>query len=577
MSAAARAAVCALLLPGAAIAQSPDFGELLAADPASWLQYGHDYGAHRFVRLADIDRGNVSYLRPVWSVETGGDNPRLEATPLVHDGVVYMAAGDSRVLALDAQTGARRWLFAPELPDAVGRVLCCGANNRGVALLDGLVFVGTVDARLIALDARTGVPAWQAVVADWEQGYSITGAPLAVRDMVVTGVAGGEYGIRGFVAALDARTGALRWRTHVIPGPGEAGHESWAGEAWRTGGGATWATGSYDAELDLVFWNTGNPAPWDCRLRPGDNKWTAGTVALEAATGEIAWGFQYTPGDCWDRDSVSTPVLAELTINGRALKALLHYDKNGYFYVLDRAHGRFVRGTAIVARMNWADGLDPASGRPIVNPDMVPGAGGGEIGPVLTGNQGGVSWQPLAWDPDRGVAYVLSNTLATSFDYLGADALAGAGPGDWYTAAVDAQYEVARVPQGGFVAFDPARGRETWRRSDSLPFYAGALATAAGLVFTGDLHGRALALDADTGALLWAHQTGAAIAGSPISYRLDGVQYVLFPSGMGGGEAHSPGAARTERPRLTAYALDRAAERRAGAGERLMEAPAALP
>ncbi|MGH9027600.1 MAG: PQQ-binding-like beta-propeller repeat protein, partial [Acidimicrobiia bacterium] len=343
---------------------------------SEWLTYGRTYDGHRYVPLDQITPENVGGLQPVWIVATGGENRGLEATPLVHDGVIYMSADESRVFAIDATTGVIKWRYDPEVSEEAERVYCCGSNNRGVALLGDLVYVGTMDARLVALNKDTGEVVWDTPVIDWRQGYSITGAPLALKDMVLTGIAGGEFGIRGFVKAYDAATGEERWTTYTIPGPGEPGNDTWPGDTWQNGGGPTWTTGAFDPELNLVYWNTGNAAPWNCRVREGDNQWTAATIAMDADSGAIAWGFQYTPWDCWDYDAVSTPVLADVTIDGQERQVLMHHDKNGFFYVLDRTNGEFIYGEPIVPGSNWAKGLDPATGRPDVNPEMIAQSGG---------------------------------------------------------------------------------------------------------------------------------------------------------------------------------------------------------
>jgi alcohol dehydrogenase (cytochrome c) len=510
--------------------------ENASADVTSWLTYGRDYHGQRFVRLSPITPANVGRLRPVWVFATGGDNRGLQATPLVHKGVIYLSADQSRVFAIDARTGQKKWSFDPKIGKDVERVYCCGSNNRGLALWGELVFVGTMDARLIALDRGTGTVAWETKVIDWQQGYSITGAPLVVKDMVLTGVAGGEFGIRGFVKAFDVRTGALRWTAYTIPGPGEPGNETWPGDTWKNGGGPTWTTGVYDPELDLVYWNTGNPAPWNCHLRKGDNKWTAATIALDADRGTIAWGFQYTPGDCWDYDAVSTPVLADVALGEKGpVKALFHHDKNGFFYALDRTNGKFLYGEPIVPGINWAKGLDPVTGRPLVNPDMVPQTGGPEVGPIIPSLEGGIDWQPLAFNPDLGMLYFMSNQWAMGMKYWTEDKLAPPKDGAWYLGADYQQYLSSEHP-GNFVAFDVVRRKVVWRAVSPAPFWAGAVATSTGLVFTGDMRGYFMALDARTGALLYKFQTGSGIIGSPITYELDGTQYVAVPSGGIGGD-----------------------------------------
>jgi alcohol dehydrogenase (cytochrome c) len=503
--------------------------EKAASDTSSWLSYGRDPFGQRYVPLSQITPANVARLRPAWVFATGGDNRGLQATPLVHKGVIYLSADQSR--ALDARTGQRKWSYDPRIPKEAERVYCCGAINRGVALLGELVYVGTLDARLIALDRNDGKLAWESRVIDWQGGYSITGAPLVVKDMVLTGVAGGEFGIRGFVKAFDARTGALRWTAYAIPGPGEPGNESWPGDTWKNGGAPTWTTGVYDPKLNLVYWNTGNAAPWNCHVRKGDNKWTASTIAMNADSGKIEWGFQYTPNDCWDYDSVSTPVLADVTLPGRGpVKALFHHDKNGFFYALDRTNGKFLYGEPIVPGINWAKGLDPVTGRPRVNPDMVAQTGGPEVGPVIPSLEGSIDWQPLAYNPELKTLYFMSNQWAMGMKFWAEDKLQKPAPGEWFLGADYQQYMTSEKP-GNFVAFDVVERKVKWRTVSPTPFWAGAVATSSGLVFTGDMRGYFMALDARTGALLWRFQTGSGIIGSPVTYELDGKQYVAVVSG----------------------------------------------
>ena len=510
--------------------------EKATADTSAWLMYGRDYHGQRFVRLDQITPDNVKRLHPVWVFATGGENRGLEATPILHEGVLYLSADESRVFAIDARTGAKKWSYDPKMSDDVERVYCCGSNNRGVALFSELVYVGTMDARLVALDKDTGRVVWEVEVVDWQQGYSITGAPLVVNGMVLTGVAGGEYGIRGFVKAFDAKTGQLRWTTYTIPAPGEPGNDTWPGDTWKHGGGSTWTTGVYDPELNLVYWNTGNAAPWNCQVRKGDNKWTAATIALDPADGKIRWGFQYTPWDCWDYDAVSTPVLADVTLRDLGpVKALFHHNKNGFLYALDRTDGSFIYGEPIVAGINWAFGLDPRTGRPQVNPDMVAESGGPEVGPIIPSLEGAIDWQPLAYNPDLGALYFMSNQWAMGYKFWAEDRFAPPTKGEWYLGADYQQYLTSEHP-GNFVGFDVVNRKVMWRVVSPAPFWAGAVATSSGLVFTGDMRGYFMAIDARSGDVLWRFQTGSGIIGSPITYELDGTQYVAVPSGGIGGD-----------------------------------------
>ena len=530
----------ALLFAVAAIAAAQPVSQAdledAAANTSDWLMYGRDYAAHRYVDLDQITPANVNRLHPVWVFATGGDNRGLEATPLIHNGVLYVSADDSRVFAIDARTGAKIWSYVPDIPAEAERVYCCGSINRGVALAGELVFVGTMDSRLVALNKDTGEVVWDTPVIDWRQGYSITGAPLVVKDMVLTGVAGGEFGIRGFVKAFSAENGELRWTAYVIPGPGEPGNETWPGDTWKNGGGSTWTTGVYDPELDLIYWNTGNAAPWNCQVRKGDNKWTAATIALKADSGEIEWGFQYTPWDCWDYDAVATPVLVDLEMEGRGfVKTLLHYDKNGFFYALDRTDGKFLYGEPIVPGITWAFGLDPETGRPDVNPDMVAQSGGPEVGPIIPSLEGAIDWQPLSYNPELKLLYFMSNHWAMGYKFWEEGTFAPPTNGEWYLGADYQQYLTSENP-GNFVAFDIEKREIVWRQTSPAPFWAGSVATSSGLVFTGDMRGYFMALDARTGTLLWQFQTGSGIIGSPITYELDGIQYVAVPSGGIGGD-----------------------------------------
>ena len=550
--------------------------ENAANDNASWLTYGRDYSGQRFVRLDQITPANVDQLHPAWVFTTGGDNRGLEATPLIHEGVMYLSADDSRVFALDARTGAKLWSYDPELSDESERVYCCGSINRGVALWGELVFVGTMDARMVALDKKSGDVVWETTVIDWRQGYSITGAPLVVKDMVLTGVAGGEFGIRGFVKAFDAKSGEPRWTAYTIPGPGEPGNETWPGDTWKNGGGPTWTTSVYDPALNLVYWNTGNAAPWNCHVRKGDNKWTASTIVIDVDSGAIDWGFQYTPWDCWDYDAVSTPVLADVELGDRGLvKALFHHDKNGFFYALDRTNGHFIYGEPIVPGLNWAFGLDPDSGRPDVNPAMIGASGGPEVGPIIPSLEGAIDWQPLAYNPDLRYLYFMSNQWAMGYKMWEEDQFEVPTNGEWYLGADYQQYMTSDNP-GNFVAFDVIERKVVWRAVSPAPFWAGAVATSTGLVFTGDMRGYFMALDAHNGTVLWQFQTGSGIIGSPITYELDGTQYLAVPSGGIGGDMTfyytEPKAGN-----LWVFALDGGGPARIAPGSNLVTLEGGLP
>src|SRR3954468_8537115 len=366
-----------------------------AAEPQNWLTYNGPYHSQRYSPLNQITPDNVAKVEPKWVLQDQVFGA-WQSNPLVVDGVMYLTERPNDVMAVDAKTGRMFWLYRwTPSPDA--RV-CCGANNRGVAILGDTLFTGTLDGHLIALDAKTGKPLWNVTVADVKLAYSITLAPLIIKDKVVVGVGGGEFGIRGFIAAYDARTGKEAWRFNTIPGPGEKGHDSWDEEDWKSGGASVWVTGSYDPDLNLTYWGIGNPGPdWNPHQRPGDNLYSDSVVALDADTGQLKWHFQFTPNDGNDYDSVQVPVLADIDWQGRPTKVMLWANRNGYFYVLDRVTGKFLLGQPFV-KVNWASGLD-SNGRPIQTPQP-PGS------PTWPGVQGGTNWYPPSYSPRTGYVYI---------------------------------------------------------------------------------------------------------------------------------------------------------------------------
>ncbi|MGE3706932.1 MAG: PQQ-binding-like beta-propeller repeat protein, partial [Vicinamibacterales bacterium] len=376
-----------------------------AAEPQNWLTYAGGYFSQRYSPLTQITPENVTRLQSQWVLQNEVFGA-WQSSPLVVDGIMYVTQRPNDVMALDAKTGRVFWQFR-HTPAPEARV-CCGANNRGVAILGDLLYMGTLDARLIAIDIKTGKAVWNVPVADVKLAYSITLSPLVIKDKVVVGVGGGEYGIRGFIAAYDAKTGQEAWRFYTIPGPGEPGHETWQGDAWKFGSASVWVTGSYDPDLNLTYWGVGNPGPdWNPDQRPGDNLYSDSVVALDADTGQLKWHFQFTPNDGYDYDSVQVPVLADITFQGRPTKAMLWANRNGYFYVLDRATGKFLLGQPFV-KVNWSSGLD-ANGRPIPTPQP-PGQ------PTWPGNQGGTNWYPPAFSPRTGLFYFTAwETYATIY------------------------------------------------------------------------------------------------------------------------------------------------------------------
>ena len=489
-----------------------------------WLTYSGSFKGWRYSTLAEITPDNVSTLRPVWTRQFPSDVPVQSSTPLIVDGTMFVSESPSNALAIDLRTGEFLWRYDHEVPAKLP--VCCGRVNRGMAVLGGLVYIATLDAKLVALDARSGAVQWRADVANVEDGYTMTVAPLAFSNMVVVGVSGGEYGIRGFIVAYDAATGRERWRFNTIPGPGEPGHETWLNDAWRTGGGPTWITGSYDAELDLLYWGVGNPAPdYQGDVRPGDNLYTNSVVALRGKTGELVWHFQFTPHDEHDWDSNQTPILTELTIGGRERRVVSWANRNGFYYVLDRENGEYLRGVAFV-KQNWAEGLD-ARGRPILAETGDVSSSGRRTYP---GVGGGTNWYPAAYDPLQKLVFVHANEQGSIFTQTPADEVEP-GAGGFYVASGAASVD---EPILSVRALDAATGEIRWIREESPPKVAsgisGLLATAGGLVF-GATGGHVFALDSSTGHERWRQFLGGNTHAPPISFSLDGRQVVAVWGG----------------------------------------------
>jgi alcohol dehydrogenase (cytochrome c) len=492
------------------------------AEPADWLMYSGTYQSRRFSALDQVNRQTVGQLKIAWvyQLQKAG---LFEASPVVSDGVMYITEPPSTATALDVRTGRPLWSWSPRLPREVITIGSPSPVNRGVAVLGDLVYVGTVGGHLVALDRRSGAVRWDVVVEDNKRAYYLSLAPLAIDGKVIVGVSGAEAGIRGFIDAYDAKTGGRLWRSWTVPAPGEPGSETWSGDSWRTGGGSTWLTGSYDPELNLLYWGVGNPAPdLNGDVRPGDNLYTSSLVALNASDGRMKWYFQFTPHDTHDWDANQIPILFDSTINGRPRRLVATANRNGFYYVLDRATGEFLSGTPYV-KQNWTEGLD-ATGHPRVRPGTDPTREGTLTYPSLSG---GANWHSPSYSPQTHLFYQAAKEMG-SYYYKG-----------------EAKYEQGRVFDGGgfrFVAGDDAygairaweaaTGRLKWEFRLLSPPWTSLLSTAGGLVFGGTEEGNFLALDADTGTLLWDVQLGGAIhAGNPMSYAVDGRQFVAVTAG----------------------------------------------
>ncbi|MDP9347841.1 MAG: PQQ-dependent dehydrogenase, methanol/ethanol family, partial [Gemmatimonadota bacterium] len=497
------------------------------AEPQNWITYGGGYDNMRYSRLGQINTRNVARLRPAWNKQFGLPNG-FEATPMVVDGIMYITTGGpTQLWALDARTGEQYWNYQAQVAQDVPA--CCDWVNRGAAIADGKVFFASLDAELIALDAQTSRPLWRQRVGDPRDGYTMTVAPLVVKDKVIVGVSGGEYGVRGYIDAYDMRTGEREWRFYTTPGPGEPGHETWGGtEMWRTGGGTTWVTGAYDPELDLLYWGVGNPGPvFNGAVRPGDNLYTNTVVALDPDDGRLRWHFQWTPHDVWDWDGNNEVILTDLPIGGRTVRALLHADKNGFFYALDRTNGRFLYAKQF-ARQTWARSIDPRTGRPTVNPGSIPGPDYTEVCP---GPAGAKEWNHMAYSPQTRMAYV--PVVENCAYFRSGQAFYNRGLPFWGSYATPDAFGPGES-HGFLKAIDATTGNEAWRIRSEHPVVSGVLTTAGGLVFWGEADGMFHATDARTGRDLWTYNVGNGIHAPPISYSVGGKQYVAVAAGWGG-------------------------------------------
>lgn len=506
------------------------------SEPHNWLTYNGDYMSQRYSLLDQIDQSNVGNLELKWMLQNQVFGA-WQSNPIVVDGIMYLTERPNSVMAIDAVTGRVFWKY--RYTPADNSRVCCGANNRGVAILGDTVYMGTLDARLIALDRVNGQVLWNIAVGDVNQAYSVTMAPLAVKDKILVGVGGGEFGIRGYVAAFDAQTGAEIWKTYTIPGPGEPGHDTWEGDDWQYGGAPVWITGSFDVEQNLTFWGVGNPGPdWNPSQRPGDNLYSDSVIALDADTGELEWHFQFTPNDGYDYDAVQVPVLADIDFNGRPVKAMMWANRNGFFYVLDRTSGECLVGKAYV-RVNWASSLDESC-RPIQTPQP-------EGSPTYPGNQGGTNWYPPSYSPRTGLFYfaawedygsiyrpeVSEYTPGRAFLGGGFDVVAPSP--DAPTVGIGRTNPINNwtdaVGHASIKAMDPNTGEEVWEYEQFDVSDGGMLTTATDLLFTGSREGHFHALDAHTGELLWRTSLGGQIVMAPVTFAVDGVQYISVISG----------------------------------------------
>jgi len=511
------------------------------ARKGDWITHGRTYSEARFSPLTQINASNVKSLGLAWAFDT--DTSRgLEATPLIVDGKLFTTGSWSIVFAIDARTGKQLWKWDPKVPGAFGQRACCDVVNRGVAVYKGKVFVGTIDGRLAALDAETGKLLWQVVTVDQKQPYTITGAPRVVKGKVIIGNGGAEFGVRGYVSAYEPESGKLAWRFYTVPGDPTKPFESpaleraaktWTGEWWKMGGGGTvWDSMAYDPELDLLYIGTGNGSPWNREVRSpggGDNLYLSSILALRPETGELVWHYQTTPGDSWDYTATQHIILADLQIGGRLRKVLMQAPKNGFFYVLDRQTGELLSAEAYT-KISWAKGVDKTSGRPIEDPAARYQTA---VNFMQPGPFGGHNWQPMSFNPQTGLVYIPAQE---PFFAYAQDKKFVYKPGAWNT-GIDMTIlkdPPPLIPRGHLLAWDPVAQKERWRVQYNLMWNGGTLTTAGNLVFQGTSDGRFVAYSADKGEKLWEVGLGTGVIAAPVTYELDGVQYVAVMAGWGG-------------------------------------------
>lgn len=496
-------------------------------ETGNWLTYNRTYDSRHHSPLDQINRENVGDLELKWVFQSRSLE-KYEATPLVVDDVMYTVQMPNDVVALDAVTGRKYWQYTHVMDGTVN--VCCGRVNRGLAILDDTLYMGTIDGRLVALDAKSGAVVFSKQIVDPTGGYSLTHAPLVVKDKLILGSAGGEYGIRGFIAAIDPKTGDELWRFNTIPGPGEPGHETWSGDSWKRGGGSIWVTGSYDPDLNLTYWGVGNPAPdWNGDVRLGDNLYSDSVVALNPDTGDLAWYFQFTPHDEWDWDSVQIPVLVDREWEGKQRKLMLWANRNGFFYVLDRETGEFLHGKNFV-KVTWAKGLDE-NGRPIKVPEASPTAEGVRVWPAV---QGATNWYNPAYSTKTGLFYVSTWEYSSVYHkgdplYTRGNRYVGSVPhGVWPNTMKDVPEQQGH---GAIRALSPSTGDMEWEFKMTGIGESGILSTAGDVLITGSREGYMLVLDSFTGKNLRSLNLGANVVASPITFTAAGKQRVAIASG----------------------------------------------
>jgi alcohol dehydrogenase (cytochrome c) len=531
MKAVIYAAVLIAACPLSAFAQTADEIKNAEKTPENILTYGMSYTQQRFSPLTQINRDTVKRLVPVWSYSMN-NNTGEESQPLIYNGVMYITSQDKTV-AIDALTGKEIWKTLVEYPSDTTRVVCCGIVNRGAAIYEGKVFRTTLDARVIALDMKTGKEIWSVRSGEPKDGIAMTGAPLIANGVLITGMAGAEYGSRGYIEAYDPGDGKRLWRHYNVPRPGEPGADTWPDNAINAIGGSSWTTGSYDPDLDLVYWGVGNPAPWNALLRKGDNLFTNSILALRPETGEVVWYIQMSPNDPFDHDNITSIILADLTINGQSAKVLLQAGRNGFYYVVDRKTGQLIAANPYI-KVTWATSIDKETGRPEWSETTKKAIAYNEEIETWPHISGGTNWYPSSFDPRTNTAYVNTTDYGMKYKPDPIDEIKDLKPGDSHRAVKITPIFNADGMRGHMRAIDPMTGQSKWSIPFKSPNWAGTLVTAGGLVFTGELTGEFIAVDSDTGKIIWQFQTPSGIIGQPVTWEHDGKQYVTVTSGTGG-------------------------------------------
>ena len=525
-------------LIGKTIALASLLGLAGGASAQGWGVYGGDSGNTRFSEAKQVNTGNVNKLKVEWALQLGTTRSQ-ESTPILVGETLYVTSsfGPKNVFAVNAKTGEVRWRYSPDVPAGIDQFACCDVNNRGVAYNDGKIFVGRLDSHVVALDSKTGKELWKTVIIDYKGGSVITSPPTLVKNLVITGYGGGEYGVRGSIVALDQTTGKEVWRTNTVPAPGEPGAETWKGDSGKYGGAVAWHIGSYDPKLNLVYYGTSNPSPWSAIVRGNDsakigqysNLYSASVLALNADTGKITWHYQFTPHDAWDYDGVNELVFADLPFDGVKRAVIMQANRNGFFYVLDRANGKLLSAKQFVDGVNWATGVDLKTGAPIETAGDVKRPGlkrkASDVCPNLIGAK---NWMPMSYDKLTGLVYIPTMNLCMDMEGIQEDYKRG-------TMYLSVNFDLGKIGPGGHgggvKAWDPVKQQTVWFNKDELPYTGAMLSTAGGLLFHGDIKGWFKALDAKTGKTLWKFNAGSGITAAPMTYVLDGKQYVAVVSG----------------------------------------------